>query len=75
MYMENKKIIANCIKFVKKNKCIISEEFIVNYYILTIENFISLSEENDITKINKEALLIKSNNKKYYKITTDCFLL
>lgn len=98
--------IKNFVYYLKKQKCIVPEDFIVNYYIITKEVFVSLSdsikwlkvqrdsimktlidsykknidyfeisknEELELTKINKEILSVKSNNRKYYKLTVDCF--
>ena len=100
------KIANNFLKFLRKNKCIIPEDFIIKYYILTKDNFVSISdcilwlnisrdniiktlrktykinsdyfeisyeEELNITKYGQQILNIKSNNKKFIKLTTDCF--
>ena len=104
--MEDKKIVANFILFLKKQKCILPEDFIVKYFILTNSNFVSLCdctiwlgaqrdsilktlsesysknidyfqiqkiEEEEITRLNKNMFNIKSNKRKYYKLTTECF--
>ena len=99
-------IIKNFIIFLRKQKCIIPEEFITKYYIFTKNIFISLTdcigwlniqrdgimktlkttykknidyfeitfdEEITITKIHKKMLDKKNYNKKYFKLTIDCF--
>ena len=98
--------IQNFKLFLQKNKCIIPSYFIINYYILTKDNFISLvdciywlkisrdaifktlkrtykvnidyveitkEEELDMTKLNKKQFDIQSNQRIYYKLTTECF--
>lgn len=91
--------------FLQKNKCIIPNEFITNYYILTKDNFVSLidcvywlkisrdailktlkrtykinvdyseinkEEEMELVKLNKKQFNIQSNQRIYYKLTTEC---
>jgi phage anti-repressor protein len=98
--------IKHFIEFLRKQKCIIPETFIVNYYILTKTNLISLSdcvlwinvsrdsvvktlkntyvenkdyffidknEELNLSIISKKTFDVVSNNKKYIKLTIDCF--
>jgi len=98
--------IKNFIEFLRKQKCIIPETFILNYFIITKNNFISLSdcvlwidvsrdsivktlkktysenkdyffidknEELNLSKISQKTFNVVSNNKKYVKLTVDCF--
>lgn len=98
--------IKNFIDFLRKQKCIIPETFILNYFIITKNNFISLSdcvlwidvsrdsivktlkktyvenkdyffidknEELNLSKISQKTFNVVSNNKKYIKLTVDCF--
>jgi phage anti-repressor protein len=100
------KIYNNFLNFLRKNKCIIPEDFISKYYLITKDNFVAISdciswlnvnrdniiktlrktykinldyfeinyqEELNIVKIGQKFLNIKSNNKKFFKLTTDCF--
>jgi len=103
---KNETLIKNFIWFLKKQKCIIPEKFIVNYFIITNNNFVSLTdctfwlkvkrdgilktlnesyvkntdffeitkeEEKELTRLDYKIFNIKSNKRKYYKLTVDCF--
>ena len=98
--------IKNFIFFLRKQKCIIPEKIIINFYIITKNNFISLSdcvlwlnisrdnivktlkksyeenidyfyidreEELNLIQIAQEQFKNISNNKKYIKLTIECF--
>lgn len=98
--------IDNFILFLRKQKCIIPEKFVFNYFTMTKNNFVSLSdcvmwldvsrdnivktlkksyventeyfyvdkeEEINLSKISKNTFNVISNNKKYIKLTTECF--
>ena len=69
--MVDKNTIANLQNFLRKQKCIIPEDFIVNYYILTSENFISFADCFSWLRIFRPGFL--KTLKESYKINIDYF--
>ena len=58
--------IKNFIVFLRKQKCIVPEDFIINYYILTKNIFVSLTDCIGWLKIQRDGIMktLKTSYKK-----------